>query len=188
MQGNRVNHPSRQGAVYNHRPLEERFWDKVDKSNLYGCWIWTGCKTNGNFNYGFFGMKIDGIWRRVNAPKLSWEMANGRKVPKGLLVCHTCNNPPCVRPDHLYVGTHVDNSRDAQKAGHLIRKKGEDNVWAKLTWELVRQIRYDYSSSTHRKDGRGHASPVSQRALAQKYGVSRAVIRNVLSHTTWKEF
>lgn len=81
---------------------EEVFWLRVEKSD--GCWNWTGKLVKG---YGSFRLK--GVSGRAN--RVSWFLAHGN-LPKELHVLHKCDNPKCVRPDHLFLGTHLDNMRD----------------------------------------------------------------------------
>lgn len=92
-------------------PEEERFWEKVDKSgpnpDYPNCWEWTANRVK---TYGMFSCKQNGKSRNRQTHKYIWEKLNG-PVPEGLEVCHLCNNPPCVRPDHLEVGTRSDNQR-----------------------------------------------------------------------------
>lgn len=88
----------------------DRFFENVNKTN--SCWIWIGSKTSDG--YGTFG------YARIiyYAHRFSYEFHNG-KIPKGMFVCHKCDNPSCVNPEHLWVGTHSDNMKDASKKGRL---------------------------------------------------------------------
>lgn len=90
---------------------QERFWRKVDKPNgENGCWLWTGSFTTPG--YGQF--RADG--KNLSTHRYAYEISRG-PIPKGLLVCHHCDNPKCVRPDHLFLGTHKDNHDDSVAKG-----------------------------------------------------------------------
>lgn len=95
------------------KPLAERFWEKVRKSD--GCWEWTGSR-----NAAGYGKLSEGAAGspRLRAHRVSWELANG-PVPAGLWVLHRCDNPPCVRPDHLWLGTRLDNMQDCARKGRI---------------------------------------------------------------------
>jgi len=85
----------------------ELFWKRVRKSP--NCWEWTGA-TKSQMGYG-------AVWcrpRLLSAHRLSWFIKNGQ-IPGGMMVLHRCDNPICVRPSHLYLGTHADNMRDRDK-------------------------------------------------------------------------
>lgn len=112
----------------------KRFWDKVDKSD--DCWEWLAYKDKDG--YGRF--RVDGQW--VGAHRFVFEMKCGR-IPAGMCVCHSCDNPSCVNPEHLWLGTHEDNLRDMAEKGRARcpGHKGESNGRAKLTEEDVRGIR-----------------------------------------------
>lgn len=99
---------------------EERFWAKVNKTD--GCWLWTASAWRG---YGIFW--ADG--RRWKAPRYSWALVNG-PIPSGLMVCHRCDNPPCVRPSHLFIGTMSDNIRDAYAKGRHSAKPMQEG-WSR---------------------------------------------------------
>lgn len=99
--------------------LEERLFAQVNKTED-GCWEWTGvCDSNGRGK-----MSIHNKERSTH--RLSWELHNG-PIPDGLLVCHKCDNPPCLRPDHLFLGTQKDNMQDAIKKGRMAWQKDGTN-------------------------------------------------------------
>lgn len=95
-----------------------RFHSKYVKSN--GCWEWIGTRTD-NGHKGFYG--VIGINKKqLYAHRVMWQLANG-KTPKNLEVCHKCDNPPCVNPDHLFLATHKDNLLDAKSKGRMASGK-----------------------------------------------------------------
>src|SRR5437867_3583750 len=133
--------------------LGQRFWGspwkpKVDfTGSPIGCWVWLGMKDpggRGQFPYGIFKIKN----HRYKAHRVAWELAKG-PIPKGLCVLHKCDNPPCVNPDHLFLGTKGDNFADARAKGRLIALRGEEASMAKLTWKQVREIREKHASGGH---------------------------------------
>ena len=98
-------------------PQAARFWEKVDKKGPTECWVWTGAGVSRlpRRNYGL-AHKPGTNRGKVRAHRVSWEMHNG-PIPDGLNVLHTCDNPPCVNPAHLFVGTQRDNVRDMYAKG-----------------------------------------------------------------------
>lgn len=143
--------------------LETRFWRHVECSA--GCWLWTGQR-----NVKGYG-RIENAGRRRRAHRVSWELHNG-PIPDGLLVCHRCDNPSCVRPDHLFLGTQVDNMRDCASKGRAA--SGERVANAKLTADQVSEL------LRRLEDGE------SQRALAKRFEVGRATVQDIVSHRTWR--
>lgn len=96
---------------------EERFWRYVEKTG--DCWNWTGGR--GGDGYGHFYAENDS---RVMAHRFSYRIHNG-EIPDGLIICHRCDNPSCVRPDHLFLGTHLDNVRDMFSKGRNVSGMGK---------------------------------------------------------------
>jgi len=109
--------------------IESRFWRRVNKKDDHECWEWTGCRGGAGL-YGSFSV---GGKRCVRSHRFSWELANKQPVPAGLGVLHKCDNPICVNPAHLFIGTAQLNSRDCvSKNRHPV---------ARLTIEEVRHIK-----------------------------------------------
>lgn len=146
-------------------PLAERFWPKVRRGD--GCWEWTACKTM--HGYGRIS-----VFRRgpQKAHRVAWELTHG-PIPAGKHVLHSCDNPACVRPDHLRLGTHLDNMRDMFARGRRVARADKNNAW-KLTADDVREIRRLYA-------GGG----ITQRELGRRYGVSGAYIGDVVAGKAW---
>jgi len=119
-------------------PLEERFWNKVNKTSPAGCWIWTASR--GSAGYGQFLLKE----RPIGAHRVAWELTKGL-IPLGLYVCHKCDNKLCVNPQHLFLGTQADNIADMVSKG---RQAKGDNHGAHLHPERI--ARGDrHGSKTH---------------------------------------
>ena len=149
-------------------PVAERFAAKVRKSAE--CWEWQGyCNP-----YGYGSFNLNG--KMQYAHRVAWELANGT-VPDGLCVLHSCDNPPCVRPSHLFLGTLTDNSRDMVQKGRCrgAENAGEGNGRAKLTTGSVRLIRAMYAS--------GH---YVHSELASIFGICKTHASDITNHKYWR--
>lgn len=158
------------------RPLAERFWEKVNMNgplpkynpSLGPCWIWEGASHSLGYGISSFAGKL------VRATHVALYLSTGEWPT--LDVLHKCDNPPCVRFEHLEQGTKSKNLQDAVKRGLLINPKGEDAAKAKLTQKQVDDIRKEYieGNTTHR-------------ALGLKYGVKHCTIGCIVRGTHWRE-
>ena len=145
-----------------------RFWSQVDKSG--DCWIWLGWRWKGE-GYGHFGIKRNGKWQKMYAHRMAYLLEHG-EIPERLHVCHTCDNPPCVNPKHLWLGTFRDNIQDAVNKGRL-DNSGEANHFAKLSLEQVDEIRERHKA--------GEKVP----ALAKEYGIKFVQTYRILRGESW---
>lgn len=152
-------------------PLSVRFWSKVEKTA--GCWLWTGCKTGAGYGQIRVG---SGKGKAIYAHRVSWEFANG-PLPDDIDVLHSCDNPPCVRPDHLFKGTQTDNTNDCVKKGRFNRPWGENAPKAKLTNTQVLEIREALKDKYY-----GYIKD-----LMTKYGVSRGAIDAIHYKRNWRK-
>jgi hypothetical protein len=160
--------------------VEQRFWSKVSKSNQ--CWLWTANALPAG--YGKFTLRVDGRQRTLLAHRFSWLLTRG-EIPEGQQVLHKCDNPSCVRPDHLFLGTQQDNVDDMIKKGRRIistRRNTASGKWvsgaqhrcAKLQDTDVIRIRALVAS------GR------TQISVADEFGVSRYAVSLIVLRKRWK--
>jgi hypothetical protein len=133
---------------------EAAFWTHVNKDG--DCWEWTACCRGGRHNqYGNFQGNM--------AHRVSWEMKNG-EIPSGFHVCHHCDNPKCVNPDHLFLGTNTDNSHDMMRKGRRRTTRSLDDV-CEMRWLLAMGAR--------------------QCDVATEYGLSRASVCLIANKKQW---
>lgn len=145
----------------------DEFWARVSKSDELGaCWIYNGyCSSNGYGRVRYGGKK-------QYVHRLSWELAKSTTIPKGMHVCHTCDNRTCVNPAHLFLGTNADNHADKIAKGRQAR--GDGHGLRKVTEEQVLEMR------------RLARSGVSQSELVKTYGLSSTQVCRIVRGSRWK--
>ncbi len=169
--------------------VEERFWSRINKDGpipphcpeLGACWVWTA----GQNGHGYGTLRI-GTGKHKASHRLGYELQVG-PIPDGVLICHRCDNPLCVRGSHLFPGTPAENTADCQEKGRIARgdrngsrlhpesiTRGAKIPWAKLSDTSVREIRVAYQ-----------AGGLSQRQIAAQYGVSKTTIGLAINGYTW---
>jgi HNH endonuclease len=151
-------------AVQPRLPLQQRFEAKIRKTAR--CWIWTAALMDG---YGQIGNE----GRILLAHRVAWELAYG-SIPEGMFVCHDCDNRACVRPEHLFLGTHEDNMADMRAKGRSPKNIGVSNPRARLTVGQVREILR-----------RGRAGE-NRSSLANEFGVGYHTIADILLRRSWR--
>lgn len=153
-----------------HSPIvAARFWSKVDVRKITSCWNWRGAKSKG---YGSF--KLEGS--AIQAPRIAWELATGESMPVEMFACHTCDNPACCNPYHIYAGSRIDNARDAVQRGRLgyADRKGGKNGNAKLNEDQVREIKSRIAAGE------------TNMSIAKDYPVKHQMISKIRSGEFWE--
>ncbi len=141
------------------------FWEKVDRTRRTECWNWTAAMTCKG--YGRFWISGKTF---LGAHQVSWILANGL-IPRGQCVLHKCDNPGCVNPDHLWLGTKGDNSLDMVSKGRSAR--GERNSHAQISEQTVQEIRKLFRDGTKQVD------------LIRRFGISQGHIHKIVRGLRW---
>ncbi len=150
--------------------MRKRFELHFKKLGKNDCWLWESCRTRQG--YGQFRVNN----KMLRAHRVAYEMYRG-KISQGLCVCHSCDNPSCVNPNHLWTGKHQDNMDDKTMKGRGVRPPlvaGEKHGMSKLTENNILEIRQEASSGQSRK------------ALSKKYGVTYSAIGYIIRRDTWR--
>lgn len=152
------------------RSLKERFLEKTVILSKKKCWLWSGSQDGRG--YGHLGRGIG--TKIIKAHRASYIIFVG-KIPKGFMVCHKCDVPSCVNPNHLFIGTSKDNANDRDRKGRQKTPLGEKHGKSVLTAKLVRKIRKEYSPIKG-----GYA------LLSRKYGLDPSHVRSIVNHKIWR--
>jgi len=147
---------------------KKKFWSKVDKTS--GCWEWVGSKLNIRQSYGRVTIQNKSLLTH----RVSYMFRYG-DIPKGMCVCHSCDNPKCVRPSHLFLGTQRDNITDRCRKGRSSTVRGKDSPLSKLTENQVRRIRELYFTGKY-----------THRALSEKYRIGKTQVARIIKRERWR--
>lgn len=159
-------------AAFTEEQREAAFWAKAKRADDDGCWEFQGGRSK--TGYGYFGV---GYPKTMLAHRYAWTVTNG-PIPDGMNVCHKCDNPPCVRPTHLFLetptGNHADKvAKGRQAKGEPVTNRGESAGLAKLTEATVLEIR------------RLYAEGVPQIELAPRFGITQGNISKIVLRKSW---
>jgi hypothetical protein len=144
--------------------------------DINDCWIWKRSKIKKGYGHPKFKGKL------ILAHRLSYLTFVG-EIPNNLFVLHTCDNPPCVNPKHLFLGTNQDNMKDRNNKNR--QAKGEDQGNSKLVQEEVNEIRTLWSAELEER-AKGKNSQLTQRELGKRFGVGQGQINRIVNNKSWK--
>jgi hypothetical protein len=156
------------GHLGRRTPIEDRFFACIGPTTSTGCILWLG--SCGGGGYGRISESVRGE-NAIPAHRFSYEFFRG-PIPDGLQVCHTCDNPPCINPEHLFLGTAADNAAD--KVAKNRQDRGEQIPWSVLTEESVRHIRVR------------RAAGDTLQSLADQFGCTLQNIARIVARKTWR--
>ena len=156
-----------------YKPIEDRYWEKVDKRSEFECWEWTAALDTHGYGHIQRKGRTGGL---VLSHRLAWELQNG-DIPEEMHVLHTCDNRKCCNPDHLFLGDNQINVTDKMRKGRFKPNLGEQNGSAKLTEEQVKLIR------RYCKLPKGR---FTWDTIAKLFGVAQSNISAIHNRRTWQ--
>lgn len=143
----------------------KNLWAKIDKKSETECWIWQGTKTTA----GYGVLRVN--YKLKYAHRLMWILHNKTDIPKRGCICHSCDNPPCCNPAHLFLGSHSDNMKDAKAKGRI--SHGISHFLTELTEDDIRQIRYLGQTNISHKD------------IGKRFDITRMSVNDIIHKRTW---
>lgn len=153
---------------HNSEQEADSFYSRVYEMES-GCHAWVGPRCENG--YGMWSRKLNGKRSTIRAHRFAWILRNKKEIPEKMLACHTCDNPWCVNPDHIFIGSHKDNSEDMIKKNRGVYLRGSESNSAKLSLHQIEEIILSKEPATK---------------LCRKHGVSATVIRNVRTGKSYR--
>ena len=148
---------------------EERFWTFVKKSDW--CWEWIGHRKD--TGYGRYPVRrVGSKWTSIGAHRVAWFLSFG-DIPDGVCVLHKCDNPPCVRPEHLFLGSMADNVSDCMQKRRHVSHRGEKHGMSKLTATQALEIVKLRRNGSLLED------------IGRRFGITGAAVRSIVTGRTW---
>lgn len=150
------------------RRTAEKFWAKVEVTDT--CWLWKGETVQGGYG------RLSHNNKKILVHRHMYELVAG-EIDPAMCVCHHCDTPACIRPDHLFLGTHTDNALDMVRKGRMNTvntARGERHWGAKLTAEDIIAIRAEYAAGAY------------QYVIADKYGIAQTTVSRIVRRLEWK--
>lgn len=157
-----------------HAPTEVRFWRYVNR-NPDGCWEWTGSRSEDGYG------RLNVAGRPLQASRISWAI-HFAPIPADLFVCHHCDNPPCVRPDHLFLGTALHNTRDAIRKGRFAPRPAVPVDFARRVAGR-RRLSDEHIAAIRSRGAAGESS----RSIAREFGCHHTTVVRLLNGTHWRD-
>lgn len=150
-----------------HRPLSERFWERVDIRGPDDCWEFQGYKNKGGYG------TISDAGKTKKAHRVAWELAHGRKIHEGFHILHHCDNRVCCNARHLWIGTNHQNVRDMERKGRSNHPSGSMNSNSKVSEDQIREIRRRVEA------GETHVS------VARDFPIGRTSVSKIIARESW---